>query len=245
MGGALIFKPPAKIIKSPFDVAVEAAYPTYFVRDVIISTEDMEGASSSWQIIMHGENTSPFLAAHKDPDFKHSSVLTWFFDSFYERFFVLSPEARPMFTHISISAQGRLLAGVISSALGLLRNKDKLRQRLESMTKKHSIKGVKASQYGTMGSALIWGMELVLGHEFSSFHQRSWIRVFSFLLSVIVPIAVGFEMHGRMDSARSSSASYSDTARGIREVIETRLFQRQKKLDSEVPLKDQSKSDED
>ena len=149
--------------KTPLQIAIEKALPSYYIENVVITKEDMEGASASWQIIMNAVDTVPFLEAKKDPNFQYYSALTWFFDSFYGKFFELCPEARPLFVHITISSQGRLLAGVISSALGLLRDKNQLYKRLSAMTEKHSIKGAKSYQYGLMGTALIWGMKLVLG----------------------------------------------------------------------------------
>jgi len=146
---------------------------------------------------------------------------------------LLAPEARPLFTHISLATQGRVLAGVISSSLGLLRNKDQLHKRLSSMTEKHSMKGTKSYQYGLMGEALIWGMERVLGDEFTEFNRQCWVHVFSFLLSIIVPIAVKYEMSGKMNSPRPSSTStISETARGIRDAIENSLYNRHKTIDA-------------
>jgi len=214
-----------KYVPSPLELAIEEQFPSYYVRGVEITVSDIEVTKSSWALIMSGVDTNPFLEAKKNPNFQYSSLLTWFFDSFYERFFVLSPEARPMFAHISISAQGRLLAGVISSALGLLRNKDQLHSRLAAMTLKHSLKGVKASQYGTMGAALIWAMELVLGDLFTDEVSTAWIRVYSLLLSVIVPIAVKYEFGQRSGRSISQDAQskMSEGGMAIRSAIEHQL----------------------
>ena len=218
---------------TPKQLAVRNALPDYYVENVVISKEDIDGATASWNIIMTEESTVPFLEAKKDPRFNYFSVLSWFFDSFYEKFFQLAPEARPLFTHITLTSQGRLLAGVISSALGLLRNKDHLHKRLSSMTEKHSMKGAKSYQYGLMGKALIWGMEYVLGEAFTEFCRRCWIHVFSFLLSIIVPIAVNYEMTGSITSPRPASAStISETARGIRDAIENSIYNRRRSIEA-------------
>ena len=37
---------------------------------------------------------------------------------------------------------------------------------------------------------------LFSGDLFTEFHRQSWIRVFSFLLQIIVPIAVHYELTG-------------------------------------------------
>ena len=209
---------------TPLELAIENSLPPYYVRHVEINTNDICATKQCWGMIMNSDSTIPFLEAQRNPDFQHSSVLTWFFDSFYERFFTLSPEARPMFHHITISAQGRLLAGVISSALGLLQNKDQLHKRLAAMTQKHSMKGVKACQYGTMGSALIWAMDLVLGSDFTDDCKVAWTRVYSFLISIIIPVAVEYELGLKSGSAsRRKSFSFSESGKNIRAAIENKL----------------------
>ena len=222
---------------SPLELTINQQFPSYYIRDVEITSADIEITKTSWGLIMSGVETKPFHVAKLDPNFKHSSLLTWFFDSFYERFFVLSPEARPMFAHISISAQGRLLAGVISSALGLLRNKDQLHKRLEAMTLKHSMKGVKASQYGTMGAALVWAMELVLGELFTEAVSTAWLRVYSLLLSVIVPVAVGYEFEQtRSMASQDRSSMGSEFSSGIRASIEGQLMRLRSRSEKRISL---------
>ena len=222
---------------TPLDIAIEEQYPSYYIRDVEITSADIEITKTSWGLIMSGVETKPFHIAKMNSNFEYSSLLTWFFDSFYEKFFVLSPEARPMFAHISISAQGRLLAGVISSALGLLRSKDQLHKRLEAMTLKHSMKGVKASQYGTMGAALVWAMELVLGELFTEAVSTAWLRVYSLLLSVIVPVAVRYEFEQTWTvTSRDKSSGSSEYSSAIRAGIEGQLMRFRSRSDKRNSL---------
>ena len=161
---------------------------------------------------MDGRDTAEYIKAKEDPNFAYSTCLTWFFDSFYQQFFILSPDVIPMFANVSIVAQGRLLAGVISSALSLLRNKDVLRKKMVAMTKKHNGKGVKAEHYGTMGQALILALHKVLGDLFDDKCKTAWARVYSFLLSIIIPEVVKFEEKELQIKTSAKVSSWSDSA---------------------------------
>jgi len=120
-----------------------------------------------------------------------------------------------MFTHVSIVSQGKLLAGVISSALTHLSDTDRLKTRLLGMVKAHNGKGVKSSYYGCMGDALVWALETVIGDEFSIECKLSWHRVYSYLLSIILPEVVKYEIEKTRRSmtwvSKSRSNSYSHT----------------------------------
>ena len=174
---------------SSIPVVEDGDYPPYYIPNVCLTDADMAKATSSWNLIMGSTNTTPFMEAQRNSNFNYASCLLWFFDVFYERFFELSPEALPLFSFVSITSQGRLVAGVISSALGLLQSPQLLRDRLTLMTSKHKRRGVRPDQYGKMGAALIWAMRIVLGESFLEEHRVAWTRLYSYLLSIIVPVA--------------------------------------------------------
>jgi len=178
-----------------FDRSVRESYPSYFIENVVLTHTDEELTSASWSVLMSGNPTDEFKARKKDPAFQYISTLTWFYDTFYNKFFEVCPDVKPMFANVSIVHQGKLLATVIGSALNSMRKPAVLRKKLLELAKGHNGKGVKAAHYGGMGSALIWSLELVLGKTIlDEATKTAWIRMYSFMLTIMVPEAVSFEM---------------------------------------------------
>ena len=176
--------------KVPFKQAIEDAMPSYYVHDAVISDEESILAHEAWERVISTNTSAPFLMEQSQKGFQYASTLSWFFDVFYNRLFELSPITRPMFANISISAQGRLLAEVISSAIGLVNSEELLRARLMHVILRHNDRGIDASLYGVMGSALIYAFRIVLGAKFNPESERAWIKIYSLLLKVIIPIAL-------------------------------------------------------
>jgi len=190
--GAIISKRHRKVYADT-DSALAVVYPAYFTNDEI-TEQDVKLTTASWQIVMNGEETEAFLIHKNDPTFQHATCLTWFFDSFYGRFFELAPDAKPLFSNVSIIGQGRLISGVITSALNMLSNKAKLEEKLTSIATNHAPYGIKTTHYGLMGEALVWALGHVLGSKFDSLTMRAWLRVYSYLLSIILPVATAAEL---------------------------------------------------
>ena len=225
--------------KSQLEIATRQACPSYFIDDVVINNSDIALTTNSWNILMSGEQTIPFKRNSALENFNYATSLSWFFDIFYEKFFSLCPETRPMFTHVSIVSQGKLLAGVISSSLAYLTESDRLKARLSSMVKAHNQKGVKALYYGCMGEALVWALGTVIGEEFTYECRLSWYRVYSYLLGIILPDVVKYEIEQsrRLQPwiSRSNSYSYSNSfGRRIESELERVL---QPKLSNKLALK--------
>jgi len=204
MGGAAIKKCRSFTTRRDRISAVFAPHMPLYYLDDEVHTEDIKRANVSWKIIMDGKNTSQFMIARESPIFFHTSILTWFFDTFYEKMFEICPETRSYFSGVSMATQGKLVAGVISSALGMLRDPIRLRKKLTAMTEKHNGKGIKSVYYGYMGTALFYALKHVLGSEFDDHTARSWVKIFSFLLSIIIPVVVNYETN---NSRKNQSAA--------------------------------------
>ena len=142
----------------------------------------------SWQHIQN-DTSEVYLARKATPGFEASSCLQWFYDSFYDRLFDVHPAARPLFKN-SMIVQGKALVHMISAALSLLDNLPNLVSALQNLAKTHSLKGVLAVQYGIVGEVLLWTLTLCLGGQFDSATSLTWVKIYSVMLSVIIPIAI-------------------------------------------------------
>ena len=58
----------AKYAPTPLELAIEAQFPVYYIRDVEITAGDIEITKTSWELIMSGEETKPYLEAKKQPN---------------------------------------------------------------------------------------------------------------------------------------------------------------------------------
>ena len=207
--------------------ATHDAYPEYYIEGVTINSNDEELTTTSWNLLMSGHDTEVFRTKKKiDPNFMYTTTLSWFYDSFYHSFFELAPDIKSMFTNVSIVHQGKLLAAVIASALSSLKKPTILRKKLLELVIGHNAKGVKAAHYGKMGLALVGSLEEVLGTTvFSAEIKRSWLRIYSFMLSIIVPEAVKFSLGlGKPDISTLTRSNSTSTISGAASHIENTLL---------------------
>ena len=174
---------------------VKLSYPSYYVENVVINSVDEELTAQSWSVLMSGTPTEEFKKRRLNPNFHQATSLSWFYDIFYQKFFELTPDAASMFTNVSLVHQGKLLATVIGSALSSLRKPDILKKSLIGLVRSHNAKGVHPIHYCNMGLALFWSLGEVLGEQvFNNETKLSWVKMYSFLLSIIIPSAVKFKL---------------------------------------------------
>eukprot|EP01041_Mallomonas_annulata_P001323 gene1323-2546_t len=171
---------------------IDMVMPEYCEKDVVLSPSEVAMARSGWGLILTGSSPA-FLAIKDSPDFNSSTCLTWFYDSFYKRLFDVAPATKPLFKP-DISSQGRALVGMISSALKLLDNLDALVPALQNLARIHSERHIRAAQYNPVGAVLLWTLELCLGEAFDANAKHVWLRIYSLMMSVIIPTAVEDEL---------------------------------------------------
>lgn len=169
------------------------SFPDWYVKDPSITQEDIDHASNSFQIIMSGFWTAPFVEMKKNKDFRHSSTTTWFYETFYEGLFQRRPDARPLFKHISMFTQGRLLVGALSVALDVLAAPDRVSERLIKLTKRHNELGIRAEYYFSFGEALFEALKTTLGPLFSKDTEVAWTKLYSYMLGIIIPVVVHYD----------------------------------------------------
>jgi hemoglobin-like flavoprotein len=62
-----------------------------------------------------------------------------------------------------------------------------------------------AFQYGIVGEVLLWTLTLTLGSEFDEPTKLAWVKIYSVMLKVIIPVAV------REEKALMTAASTTTT----------------------------------
>lgn len=200
--------------KRDFEKRLQDVKPDFYVQNVSVTDDDIFLAKSSWDLIMSAEETVPFkerVSKKSENGFNYTSTLTWFYDAFYNQFFEICPDAKPLFHKVSMVSQGRLIAAVITSALNSFKEPSKLKEKLSENTKRHNGKGIKSEWYSKMGEALIWALEHVIGDLFDEPTKQAWNRIYSFMLSIILPLSVEHEVvESRSASTKTTELKQSN-----------------------------------
>ncbi len=199
-------------------VSPNQGMPAYYIENAKLSDAELESLKASWDLVTQ-DKAAPYLQKVEQEGVAKVSCLVWFYDSFYERLFEIYPELRVYFQN-SMKQQGKALVGMISMALTLLTNIVSLSEKLRSLAAMHAKRGIVAYQYGVTGEVLFWTLEKCLGKEYYTEELRmSWIKVYSIMLSIIVPAAHKEEAALAALGGTSFSLSTSTTVTGANEAV--------------------------
>jgi hemoglobin-like flavoprotein len=172
-------------------------FPSYYV-EAEVTADDVQRARDSWALIV--EDTSAEYQAQKSM-IQSSSCVAWFYDLFYERLFQVAPTTKPLFKN-DMQVQGKALVKMISAALGLLNDVASLTDALQGLARGHAAKGVVSAQYGIVGEVMLWTLKKVLGEHYTPEVEGSWLRIYCFMIKVIIPAAVEEEKKIREESKK-------------------------------------------
>jgi hemoglobin-like flavoprotein len=109
---------------------------------------------------------------------------------FYARLFELDPELSLIFK-TNMVEQGRKLIQMIAMVVTGLDRLSELLPALEALGARHASYGVRERDYETVGNALIWAIQELLGDDFTVEIKEAWVEVYSLLASAMqsAPIA--------------------------------------------------------
>ena len=99
---------------------------------------------------------------------------------FYARLFELDPELSLIFK-TNMVEQGRKLIQMIAMVVTGLDRLSELLPALEALGARHAWYGVRERDYETVGNALIWAIQELLGDDFTVEIKEAWAEVYSLL----------------------------------------------------------------
>lgn len=181
-----------KLKRSEADI-VQLMMPVYYT-DEKVSVVDLEKANIVWNLVI--SDTAPnYLKIVEKGQTEYSSCMIFFYDTFYRRLFDVHPLCRSMFKS-GLKTQGKFLVKMISMLLSDIDSDPvKFNNTLVKLAETHNDRGVKSIEYGIVGEVMFWTLREVVGHEvFDKETHLAWIRIFSRILSVVVPVAVAYEI---------------------------------------------------
>ncbi len=103
---------------------------------------------------------------------------------FYGRLFALDPSLRPLF-RADLREQGRKLMATIAVAVDSLAQLEDFASDVRALGRRHAGYGVEERHYATVGAALIWTLERVLGAGFTGEMADAWSTAYGLLADVM------------------------------------------------------------
>ena len=108
---------------------------------------------------------------------------------FYTRLFKLDPELSLLFKTNMVD-QGRKLIQMIAMVVRGLDRLSELLPALEALGARHASYGVRERDYETVGNALIWAIQELLGDDFTVEIKEAWAEVYSLLAGAMQRAAI-------------------------------------------------------
>jgi len=178
-------------LKKSEEEVVKLMFPVYYCDDML-TTEENILVERAWNLILTDGALGYRLKAER-PDFAHTTSIAYFYELFYNRLFDVHPGARDLFK--DIQSQGKFLVKMISLGLSEKVDQKKYTDTLTKLAEIHNERGVKAVEYGIVGEVLFWTLRAILGpQEYSNELNGAWVKIYSRMLRVMVPIAIAYEL---------------------------------------------------
>jgi len=103
---------------------------------------------------------------------------------FYGHLFALDPSLRPLF-RADLQEQGRKLIATIAFAVDSLAQLEHVAPEVRALGRRHAGFGVEERHYDTVGAALMWTLERVLGAGFTREMADAWSAAYGVLADVM------------------------------------------------------------
>ena len=174
---------------------VAAAMPDYYLRDEA-SYSHVKIARRGWRMVYTSDSPAfdDLRAEHGFQRGSYSSEegLFIFKAEFLRRLYNTYPETAALFDR-SDEADSPWVLMVADLCLDFLDDAEATAEHISQFAKMHSALGVRAYQYGDVGSVFLWTLRRCLGPFYDAGMNVAWTVLFSSLLRTIVPLAVSHE----------------------------------------------------
>lgn len=104
---------------------------------------------------------------------------------FYQSLFYIDPSTRPLFRATDMVQQRKKLLQILTVAVSSLDNLGALSKTVEDLGRRHAGYGVTDKHYDSVGVALIWTLEQVLGPAWTPQAAVAWKEVYGLLSTIM------------------------------------------------------------
>jgi hemoglobin-like flavoprotein len=104
---------------------------------------------------------------------------------FYARLFELDESARELFHRVDMDSQGAKFIAMLGSIVRSLDEAPRLVSGVATLGRRHAHYGARTQHYESVGAALIWTLEHVLGDRFTPEMRGAWTEAYALLAAVM------------------------------------------------------------
>jgi hemoglobin-like flavoprotein len=210
------------------NATIMALMPVYYLPDSVTHA-DAEIVRKTWKIIQSndvpGKNIMVSITG-SGPDTNSSTLFKLLY---FKRLFDVHPLSKPLFSAQAV-ASGRFIGVLIDMCWRQLEDEKEFRRRAVEIARDHCSRGIKAVEYGIVGEVLLWSVSIALGSTLFTFDvERAWVKVFSSLLTIMVPIAVATEIESSPECDHLYQ-SHREVSRKRSELYSTEIYSSDKTL---------------
>jgi hemoglobin-like flavoprotein len=104
---------------------------------------------------------------------------------FYEQLFALDPTVAHLFDRTDLVQQERKIMGMLAEIVRVLDRPGELVPEVAALGQRHVGYGVRDDDYASIGAALLWLLEQVLGEEFTPELKAAWSEAYALVSSIM------------------------------------------------------------
>ena len=104
---------------------------------------------------------------------------------FYDRLFEIDPTTRPLFRTANMAEQRQKIVAALTMVVEGLDRLETLAPHLEALGRRHARYGVSDDHYNSVGAALLWMLEKVLGSAWTPAAEAAWTDAYTVLADVM------------------------------------------------------------
>lgn len=104
---------------------------------------------------------------------------------FYDRLFEIDPTTRPLFRTANMAEQRQKLVAALTMVVRGLDRPETLVAALEALGRRHAQHGVSDGHYDSVGAALLWMLEKMLGSAWTPAANAAWSGAYTMLADVM------------------------------------------------------------
>ena len=109
-------------------------------------------------------------------------------ETFYGRLFQLDPAVQALFVH-DMQQQGIKLMQLLATAVAGLDDLPAIVPAVQALGRRHVGYGVQKEHYATVGTALLWTLQNVLGTDYTPEVENAWTSVYGILSQTAIDAA--------------------------------------------------------
>ena len=176
-----------------------------------ITKEELAIAESGWTCVINDLSPEYIRKREdKEPNLPHS-CLSWFYDTFFLLAMEYDENIKESYNN-NMKVQIRAMISMISSSLSILRGNDVIRTHsILKVAKIHYQRGIRSHQYPIVANVCVKTFVLCMGKYWKDKLESAWTKIFSIILTKLVPSAFRFEKGSTPTSTTSSSGERSPT----------------------------------